>query len=423
MKLLKLLTLQSFPNSIQNIKLLYSVSKTCRRGEEISMLRTERVRLFDRKGIREIIKQLDRTNIKILSTMWKFGPRNLLEVSRRTGIPFTSVYHRVAKLEAKSNRVAALIPQVSRFGMARVVVLVTSSPGDEERVTAALKMPNVWRSVNRCEGTFTHFSVQTVPYPFLKQFRAYIRRLSELKLITGSKIILTGEYIPNFPDFRYYESASNQWTFHWGRWLAALQKNPSKRIDDPLNYPMLADRKDLLIVKELEKNARTSFADLAPMLGISLQGVKYHYDKKLVPTGIVKYFGFDVQPYPEEVSAYHEVLLEFTSKRGMNSFFSLVDELFFVLGAAKVLNQNTLLVRTYILQNQVSNMFAFLSEMAKEGMLETYSSIRQDFTRRETQSVSFELFDDEKGWTFDLKQCLSELSKLARLAPVRQKAR
>ena len=184
---------------------------------------------------------------------------------------------------------------------------------------------------------------------------------------------------------------------------------------------MLADEKDLMIIKELEKNARKSFAEIAPLLGISLQGVKYHYDKKLVPSEIVKYFGFDVWPYPEEVSAYHEVLLKFTSSVEMNRFFSLVDELFFVLGVSKVLHHNSLMVRTYMLQSQVWSMFSFFSQMAKEGMLESYSSVRQDFSGRETQSISYELFDREKGWTFDLDNCLSELAKLTQLTPVVQK--
>lgn len=385
------------------------------------MLGTERVRVAEwHKGIREIAKQLDRENIKILSAMWKFGPRNLLEVSRRTGIPFTSVYHRVAKLEAKSKRVASVIPQVSKLGMLRVVVLATASPGSEERVTTAMKIPNLWRSVNRCEGSFTHLTVHTVPVKFLKEFKTYVRRLSELGLITQSKIILTGDYVPNFPDFKYYDSVSNQWTFRWSRWLSMLKKESSKTIGDAPNYSVLMNKKDLLILKELEKNARRSFTDLAPLLGMSLQGVKYRYDKKLVPSGSLKYIAFDVLPYPEEVSAYHEVLLKFTSNRAMNRFFSLTDELFFVLGVAKVLRQKSLMVRTQTLQSQVANLFAFFSQMAEEGMLESYSSVRQDFTGREVQTISYELFDDEAGWTFDLKTCLLDLSKLARLARLRQ---
>ena len=380
----------------------------------------EKVRLADwHKGIREITKQLDRTNVKILSAMWKYGPRNLLEVSRRTGIPFTSVYHRVAKLEVKSKRVVSLIPQVSGLGLVRMAVLVSANPGCEDKVTAALKVPNYWRSVNRCEGIFTHFSIQLVPAKFLKEFRKYVRRLQELDLVSKFTIIPTGEYVPNFPNFGHYDPAINEWTFQWGSWLSALSKKPADKIEDPVSYEILADKKDMLIVKELEKNGRKSFADLAPLLGISLQGVKYHYDKKLIPTGIVKYFGFDVWPYPEEVSAYHEILLNFKNSQDMNRFYSLIPELFFVLGVAKVLRQNALLVRTYTLQNRVPSLFSFLSQIAQEGRVESYSAVRQNFVEREVQTISYELYEEETGWNFNLKKYLSELSRTVKVATVR----
>jgi len=38
----------------------------------------------------EALKQLDPTDIKILSTMARVGPRNILEVSRVAGISFTT---------------------------------------------------------------------------------------------------------------------------------------------------------------------------------------------------------------------------------------------------------------------------------------------------------------------------------------------
>lgn len=378
------------------------------------MLGTENVRIADAfKVVRQVAKQLDSTNIKILSAMRKFGPRNLLEVSRRTGIPFTSVYHRMAKLEAKSGRAAYLVPQVSKLGMVRVVVLVAARAGSEERVLAALKIPNFWWSINACEGNFTYHSVHAVPVKFVHDFKAYIRHLSNIGLITQSRIITTGEQYPKFPNFKYYNPVANEWKIPWGLWLKALSRvTPTKTIDDPKNYSILVGRKDLLIIKELEKNARTTFAALAPIVGITLQGVKYHFDKILVPKGIVQNFAFNVTPYPIEVSAYHEVMLEFTNKRNMNKFLSLIGDLFFVLGVSKVLRKNSLLIRTYILQSQLLNMFGFFSEMAKSGMLDSYSSLRLNFESRETQTISYELFNDEKGWVFDLKNALSNLRKL-----------
>jgi DNA-binding Lrp family transcriptional regulator len=382
----------------------------------------EKVRLADaHKGIREVTKKLDKTNVKILSAMWKYGPRNLLEVSRRTGIPFTSVYHRVAKLETKSKRIAALIPRVSALGLARVVVLVSANPGCEAKVTDALKVPNYWRSVNRCEGVFTHFSVQLIPAKFLKQFRQYMARLQELGLIAKPTIIPTGEYVPNFPNFDCYNPANNEWTFKWSHWLKAMGKKPTETIDDPEDYDIRVDKKDMLIVKELEKNGRKSFAELAPLLGISLQGVKYHYDKKLVPTGVVKYFGFDVWPYPEEVSAHHEILLNFKNPLDMNRFYSLARELFFVLGITKVLNQNELIVRTYTLQNLVPDLLNFLSTMAQEGHLESYAAIRQNFVDKDLRTIPYELYDERVGWVFNRKKYFAELSKLARTATIHRR--
>jgi hypothetical protein len=147
---------------------------------------------------------------------------------------------------------------------------------------------------------------------------------------------------------------------------------------------------------------------------MTLQAVKYRYDRKLVPSGIVSQFSFDLVPYPVEVSAYLELMVEFPSRKAMNSFFSLVSELFFVLGVAKVLERNALLVRTYILQSQLRSMFGFLSQLVRAGVLESYSAVRLEFEGRETQTISYELFDDEKGWTVDYKKCVAELRKLSK---------
>jgi hypothetical protein len=144
---------------------------------------------------------------------------------------------------------------------------------------------------------------------------------------------------------------------------------------------------------------------------MSLQGVKYHFDK-LTPTGIISLFHLKVVPYPTEVSAYHEIMLEFGSQCDMDRFYSLAPKLFFVLGLAKVLRRNALMVQTYLLQSQVPNMFSFFSAMARAGLLKGYSAVRLDFVSRETQSISSELFDDEKGWNLDLGKSLTELSKL-----------
>jgi DNA-binding Lrp family transcriptional regulator len=374
-------------------------------------VRTETVRILDRySGIREISKQLDSTNIKILTAMAEIGPRNLLEVSRRIGIPFTTVHHRVVQLETQSKQIAISIPQVAKLGMSRLVVLVAAKPGMEEAVTEALMIPDFWRVVEPCEGAFTHHSIQTVPREFLGRFKEYISKMQEMNLIRSYRIISTGDSVPNFPDFTSYDPRLGEWTFKWDAWLNEMQEGtPTQTIADPEPNEMRAKKIDLHIVALLETNARADFTDIAQAVNTSPQNVKYHYDNKL--TSVLERFQLDVVPFPMEMSAYHEFMLQFPDAEALNRFFSIMKKLFFVVSAAKVLRKNALFVRTYILSSQVANMFDFFSQMAKEDLLESYSSVRLNLNFREQQTISFDLYDDEKGWTWDFDRSLMEVER------------
>ena len=382
---------------------------------EVADLKAETVRIadfFDSGRFREILKQLDPTNIKILTTMAKLGPRNLLDVARYCGIPFTTVYHRIAQIEAKSNQVAILIPNVARIGMVRLVVIAASSAGEEQEVTKALMIPNFWRVIERCEGAFTHHTVQVVPRVLLKQFKEFVAKVAEMNMIKNYRIIMTGDSVPNFPDFSFYNTSTKEWTFDWEGWMVELNdgKLPSRTIGDPEESVVAVDKVDLQIIENLEMNARSNFTDIARDVQVSPQTVKHRYDSKLVPSGMVKAWQFDVVPYPRDAGAIHEVMLQFTSKEAMNKFFSLVEKLFFVISVAKVLRENAMLVRTFTLNQEVSNMFDFFSRMARVGLVESYSAARLHFSTRMKQTISSELFNDQtKEWTWNADEYLTRL--------------
>ena len=108
-------------------------------------------------------------------------------------------------------------------------------------------------------------------------------------------------------------------------------------------------------------------------------------------------------------------MMEFDGKEEMDKFVSIVPKLFFVVGIAKVLRRNSLILETQILDSQLQKMFSFFAHMARAGLLQTYSAVRMNFMDRETQTVSYELFDDQKGWVVDFAKCTSDLRKVASL--------
>jgi DNA-binding Lrp family transcriptional regulator len=379
----------------------------------LTQLLTEKVRLAEQyAGVEQrILRELDPMAIKILSAMWEYGPRNLLEISRRTGIPFTSVYHRVERIESKSGPIVYVVPKLSKIGMVRVLVLATVRLGCEESVTRALTAPNLWSAIESCEGTFTHASTHSVPLSSLGPFTDYVSDLCRIGLVTDMKVIPQSDYVPNFPNFSYYDPLRQEWTFRWNGWLTKiLAAEPRETLRDPSSYATDVDEKDLLIVRKLEANARKTYSELAPDLGISLYGVKYHFDKKLVPSGIVSNFQFNVVPYPREVSALHEIMLEFDNSLSMDKFVSAIRDLFFVVGYAKVLGKDAILLRTYILESQLPKLFMLFSELAKANLLRSYSAIRKDIHSRRTQTISHELFHKDKGWIVDFDRLRRELA-------------
>ena len=379
----------------------------------MTLLKTELVR-FDNyyERLFEASNMLDSLNVRILECMANVGPRNLLEVSRHSRIPFTTVYHRVNKLEKRIGRVAQLLPSYSKLGLACLVVIARARYGFEEQLTKALELPNYWLSVTRCEGGFTHHSVQCVPIEHLTKFDSYLRQVSRNGLADNLDIVRVGDTLPLNLNFQCYDAFDQTWRFAWDKWLEKLVRAKAvERIDDPANYARVVDKHDLFIVKELQKNARAKLAGLASIMGMTLPGVKYHYDR-MVARGVCKRFWIEVFPYPIEFSAVYDIMLDFPSRESVNKFFSFINNLFFFVDVAKVIGKNSLLARAYIPEVQVSNMFQFLSELARRRALTSYSALRLRFETRASQTISYELFDERKGWIFNYAKCAAELKKI-----------
>jgi DNA-binding Lrp family transcriptional regulator len=380
----------------------------------IPLLSTEIVR-FDNyyERLSEMSKLLDPLNIQILRGILKTGPRNLLEVSRHTGIAFTTVYHRVRKLEDHIGRIVHLVPTFSKLGLACVVVISNAKPGREEQLAAAVKVPNYWWSVTRCEGGFTHHSVHCVAIEHVAAFDHYIQQLSRSALTDLTRIIRVGDYVPLNLDFEYYNPRERTWRFVWDKWFEKLRRQRVvKRIVDPVGYEHAVNKRDLLIVKELQKNGRKTLTELAPMLGITLQGVKYHYDK-LVARGVCDGFWTNLLPYPIEVSAVYDIMIDFRNRDRMNRFFSFLDHMFFFINVTKVLGKNSLILRGFVPETQVSNMFKFLSELTRRKIITSCSVVRLRYETRESQTISYELFDDRSGWTFNYEKCVAQMRKIS----------
>lgn len=366
------------------------------------------------RDVAKAIDFLDETNVKILSNVKKIGPRNLLEVARKARLPFSTTYSRYHGLEGiVKGPLASVIPNLSRLGLMRCEVLVEATQGNEEAVIRALKIPNYWTLIFTSEGLFTHLSVQAIPANHAAEFRKYLDALKRIGLIRRYEILRTGEYYPIFPVFDGFDPETGEWEFAWKSWIRAMTQGTVTRvIRDPESYEIRGDKTDLFIIKELQKDGAKKYAQIAKMLGVTLQAVKYRFDRNMVGKGLVHDYSIRILPYPPGLADLREIKIDFKNGRALDRFFSNAQRIPFVWGMSKVLGQNSLFVRTYTPRSESRNLFGFLSELVRHGSAVNYSSLRLNFEEMQDQTISYELYSDETGWPFSPENYVRQVKAL-----------
>ncbi len=358
-------------------------------------------------------KLLDRVNVKILSAMSATGPRNLLEVSRVTGLPASTVYSRVNRLARVPGSLVRVIPSHSKLGLQRTTLLIQCTPGMEDVLEEALKLPNYWSLLFSSEGFYNHLSIHAIPVEAIRKFSKYLDLLRSTGVIRKYELLRTTNYHPIFPVFDEYDAKTRSWRFRWRAWLRTLSTgDPKSAISDPERIENLADKSDILILKELEKNGMRRYSQLAKMLGVTLQAVKYRFDKRIYPRELIQGYAFKILPYPSGLADLREIRIDFKSAKAMNRFFSSAKRCFFIWGLSKIIGQNSLLVRTFTPRFEERNLFGLLSELVRVGAATNYSVVRLDFENQKWQTLSHELYDDATGWQFNFDKLTSSVRRL-----------
>jgi DNA-binding Lrp family transcriptional regulator len=362
---------------------------------------------------------LDETNIRIIRLMHEIGPRNLLEVARAAGLPPTSVYDRARKLQEQFGILSTANLDHAKLGLRKCITFVESNPGLEDFVTEALAIPNYWKTITRCEGGFTHYALHAIPDGRDQEFEKYLAATQERGLVRKHETVWVSDYQYVFPNFKLYDTADFTWTFEWGKWIDSIKnKDHPKAIHDPSDYSVEADKTDLLILTELELNARSRFSEISKIIGTSLQAVKYRYDKRILPRGLIKDFIINLWPHPPELSEMYEVLVSFEDEEGMNSFYGASEEMFPIFRTVKALGENKLGIRTYSPRNETGKLFGMLSKLARSGLISDYSAVRIRPETQARQTISTELFENKMGWKYELSRHLATLDAIVEHAKV-----
>jgi DNA-binding Lrp family transcriptional regulator len=356
---------------------------------------------------------LDEENIKILETMKQHGPRNLQQISRKSKLPYTTVYGRVAKLQSLNALRTFVHPSYSKIGLVRAMVLARPFPGKEPLARDALRLPGYWLRIIRCFGEPNgYYSLQAIPAEHQQDFRLYLDQLVNRSIIKDYQLFWLGESFSPLANFEYYDLKERNWRFDWREWAHTIE---SGRSTDAKKSPSIAtggfDKKDLIILKELALDARVTLADLSKQLGMTLPATKYRFDR-LVKEGYVADYVIMVLPFVPEVSDLCEIRLDFTNETYMKNAEKVLAKTPLVLTITPVLGLHSLAVRIYLPRQETTHLMNFLSSLARKEVLAGYSFIQLDPSTQLTQTFAFKYYSDDSGWQYDNREYLQGITSL-----------
>jgi DNA-binding Lrp family transcriptional regulator len=353
------------------------------------------------------LKFLDETNAKILKELAKHGPRNVSNLAKATHLPITTVRFRLKKMIDNGLLLVTVNPNLPRLGLAKAFLVTDSKLGRHKDVLERIMGADYWNYIIRCFGKMDGYCAYfAFPARQREELEEYFRRVYSDGVLSSYKLlwITNSHYVS--PDFTWYDFRERKWKLQWDEWVDQIH-NVSEHLpdvlEDPENFEAMADKADLLIIKELEKDATIDLKKLAEMLKITPQSVGSRYQKHVVERKLIANYNVDIYPFPIDVSDLFNSVIDFKNEEALGRFVNASRGKPFVVSYAKVIGKNSLVTNFYILKREFSNLIETLNRLYREKLINNFSYVTLDPTSYNRQTIAYKNFEDGK-WTCDLNK-------------------
>ena len=363
-------------------------------------------------------KRIDLDHLKTVEALEVEGPRNITKVARKLNIPAETLRKRVRRMTSQFSWRFHLNIYHTYLGLKKALVFAQAVPGYEDLLSDCMKTNDFWLYVNRCYGMNEGcVALYTIPSNNSGDFEAFVRQLEEMGLASRTQIFWSTCFHYVHLRSKWFERASNTWSFHWDEWLKEISRNGTElpiTLRDPDGFPVKGDRTDLLILKELETNPLVRMTDLAKEIGISQQLAAYHYLKHVQAEGLIESFEIAFPYFDRASSDEFFFIFEFNSYEKFAKFASSLLDKPFARGLGKVLGKNALIAHLYLPRTEFSRLVEALSTLIRSRLLSNYSYVIQDHGKASRQTISYEYFKNKK-WMYDHEKHIRNMKKLGRV--------
>ena len=369
-------------------------------------------KLEDYEWMLQYLKMLDPTNAKILEGLGKHGPRNVSALAKSIGLPPSTVTFRMKKLMKEGLLTIRTNLDYSRLGLMKTVLIAESKLGQEKKLQQVIDNLDYWTYMVRCYGKYDgYYTIFAFPAEYKKELEEYLGEAAQLKAFSRHIFYRTTSFTEVVSDFDWFDFQSKSWNFQWKGWIDEVQNGSEKlpqKLMEPETYPIQADKTDILILKELEKDATAKFTKLAEVAKMTPQAVRYRYNKHVIGRSLITDYQVARLRYPLPTSDMCCLIVDFENEDKLAKFANSLQNKPFIFSYGKVIGKHSLVIHTYTPKTEFSKLIDSMSRLAENKLIRSFLYVTLDVASFKRQTISYEFFKDNR-WSYDHEKQLERL--------------
>ena len=358
----------------------------------------------------------------LLRALTAMGPRNLAAVARSLGMPEETVRYKLRKFYERGLAFSVFV-DLLKLGLRPYYAELMFSPRWRPSAGQLLQSMYGYSYISYYTGYLTgsymtaHFSM---PYGAGGHLRRLLDEMAEMGILEEYRLRSAAwvSYKGVDPDF--FDPDAGEWDVDWDR-VRPLEELP-ERVDYPEERPPAEfDYYDLLIVSELQQDARIAVADMAKRTGANEKTLSYHFNRHVTENGIVK--GYILKWWGAHYAktntvSYLELAISGIRRRDVDSLRRSLEALPFAY-SSRLLEEGEPTYMLYIAMppNYFNQSITWLRDRLSElSVLDNTSFRLLDARESMSFTVPLELYNREReSWTIKVDELVEKLRAVVRM--------
>ncbi len=367
---------------------------------------------------RDNMKDVNIRTAQLVQLLTELGP-DIPEISRRLSQFKESVRYRYKEKILNKGFAVQVAPDHERLGLKRVILLLDFGDAYRSYAPAILTaMSELCYVVNYAKtlplGKYT--VAASVPTEYLGEFSELFSHLKEVGLFTSVEI-LEFDWFRNSPmKAEFYDFDSGRWDFDWSDRATTDYESANYVPSSEASF----DQVDLLIIKELQKDASRSLKEISDELKINYKKLAWHHTTHVLGKHLIRGYRINWMgtryDYRIEKALHRqhrylvvELLVRNVSNYEMLTLRQRISHLPFLWGEAA--GRNYAAEFAFPVDSIVESL-QYLED-AVAGVRDRTQVFTVDQTNAMAFSVAYKLFDSQsKTWTFNRPELISKFENL-----------